>query len=105
MAPRPPSLATSGGSSSCGWSPRRWLTCSSGFSPDRSPASRTDVVERAVGQQSDFAVLLLIAIPVVLGVFIYLGYASIVWRARRAGTPDPLAGRPPAPTFECRSRG
>jgi cytochrome c oxidase subunit 2 len=45
----------------------------------------------AASQQSDFAILLLVALPVMLGVFIYLGYAAIVWRSR-PGVPEPVGG-------------
>jgi cytochrome c oxidase subunit 2 len=40
----------------------------------------------ASGQQFDFNVLFLMALPVVLAVWIYIGYALIHWRASRAGS-------------------
>jgi cytochrome c oxidase subunit 2 len=46
----------------------------------------------ADGQQFDFNILFLIALPVLLGVFIYLAYAAIVWRASRPGVPESVGG-------------
>ncbi|HMD44977.1 MAG TPA: cytochrome c oxidase subunit II, partial [Acidimicrobiales bacterium] len=45
----------------------------------------------AGGAQFDFNVLLVIALPVLLGVWIYMLYAIIVWRASRGGS-DPVGG-------------
>ena len=45
----------------------------------------------AAGDQFDANVLFVMAIPVVLGVWIYLAYALVTWRAR-PGTTDPVAG-------------
>jgi len=46
----------------------------------------------ADGQRIDFSVLFLIALPVLLGIFVYLAYASIVWRSSRPGVPEPEGG-------------
>jgi cytochrome c oxidase subunit II len=56
--------------------------------PHIPPGTMTDVAQ---GAQFDFNVLLVIALPVLLGVWIYLVYALVVWRASRGG-PDPVAG-------------
>jgi cytochrome c oxidase subunit 2 len=46
----------------------------------------------ASGQSTDFTVLFLMGLPIILGVWIYMGYALVVWRASRAGEGDPVAG-------------
>jgi len=46
----------------------------------------------AAGQQFDFTVLFLIALPVLLGVWVYMAYAALTWRASRAGVPEPVGG-------------
>jgi len=53
-----------------------------------------DMTSSAQGAQLDINVLFLAAIPVVLGVWIYYGYAIIFWRASRGGTD--LIGGPKA---------
>lgn len=45
----------------------------------------------ANGQQFDFNVLFIVAVPVLLAVWIYMAYAIFQWRASRGG-PEPLAG-------------
>ena len=45
----------------------------------------------AAGAQFDFNVLFVIALPVLLGVWIYMIYAFVMWRAARGG-PDPVGG-------------
>jgi cytochrome c oxidase subunit 2 len=45
----------------------------------------------AAGAQFDFNVLFIIALPVVLGVWIYFIYAVRTWRASKGG-PDPVVG-------------
>ena len=45
----------------------------------------------AAGAQFDFNVLFVIALPVLLGVWIYMIYAFVMWRASRGG-PDPVGG-------------
>jgi cytochrome c oxidase subunit 2 len=45
----------------------------------------------ADGAQFDFNVLLAIALPVLLGVWIYMIYVIVMWRASRGG-PDPVGG-------------
>jgi len=45
----------------------------------------------AAGAQFDFNVLFVIALPVLLGVWIYMIYAFVVWRASRGG-PEPVGG-------------
>jgi cytochrome c oxidase subunit II len=37
-------------------------------------------------------VLFLVALPVLVGVWVYLGYALIMWRASRPGLPEPVGG-------------
>jgi cytochrome c oxidase subunit 2 len=45
----------------------------------------------AAGAQFDFNVLFVMGLPVVIGVWLYLGYAVVMWRASRGG-PEPVAG-------------
>jgi len=45
----------------------------------------------ATGAQFDFNVLFVIALPVLLGVWIFMAYAVIMWRATRGG-PEPVGG-------------
>ncbi len=56
--------------------------------PHMPPGTMTD---SARGQQFDFNVLLVCAVPVVLGVWVYMAYAVWQWRAGRGG-PEPVAG-------------
>jgi cytochrome c oxidase subunit 2 len=56
--------------------------------PHIPPGTMTDT---ATGQQFDFNVLLIMAIPVILAVWVYMGYAIWKWRASRGG-PEPVAG-------------
>jgi cytochrome c oxidase subunit 2 len=46
----------------------------------------------ATGQQFDFNVLFLMGFPVMLGVWVYMGYAMVQWRASRPGLADPVGG-------------
>jgi len=46
----------------------------------------------ASGQQTDFIVLFMIALPVMLAVWVYMAYALIVWRGSGAGADDPEGG-------------
>ncbi len=45
----------------------------------------------AGGQQFDFNVLIMMAVPVILAVWVYGGYCLWAWRASRGG-PEPVAG-------------
>jgi cytochrome c oxidase subunit 2 len=45
----------------------------------------------ADGAQFDFNVLIIMAVPVLLAVWVYMGYALVQWRAGRGG-PEPVAG-------------
>ncbi|MGD0081985.1 MAG: cytochrome c oxidase subunit II [Acidimicrobiales bacterium] len=45
----------------------------------------------AGGAQFDFNVLIVVALPVMIAVWVYLGYALSTWRASRGG-PDPVVG-------------
>jgi len=45
----------------------------------------------ATGQQFDFSVLFVLALPVMIGVWVYMAYAIIMWRASRGG-PEPVGG-------------
>ncbi len=56
--------------------------------PHIPPGRMTDT---ASGAQFDFNVLFVIALPVLLGVWIFLIYAIVLWRASRGG-PDPVGG-------------
>jgi hypothetical protein len=42
-----------------------------------------DMTSAASGDQFDFNVLFMVALPVVVGVWTYMGYAVIMWRASR----------------------
>ena len=56
--------------------------------PHIPPGRMTDT---ASGAQFDFNVLFVIALPVLLGVWIFMIYAIVLWRASRGG-PDPVGG-------------
>ncbi len=56
--------------------------------PHVPPGRMTDT---AKANQFDFNVLFVIALPVLIGVWIYLAYAITVWSAKRGG-PDPVGG-------------
>ncbi len=57
--------------------------------PHVPPGTMTTTAEE---NQWDFNVLMVIALPVLIGVWVYLGYAIITWRASRAGVQDPVGG-------------
>ena len=46
----------------------------------------------AKSNQFDFTFLVLIALPVMIGVWVYLGYAIVTWSAKREGVPEPVGG-------------
>jgi cytochrome c oxidase subunit II len=46
----------------------------------------------ASGDQFDFTVLFVIALPVLIAVWVYMGYAVVMWRASRPGVPEPVGG-------------
>jgi cytochrome c oxidase subunit 2 len=46
----------------------------------------------ASGQQTDFIVLFMIALPVMLAVWVYMAYALIVWRGSRGNEDEPEGG-------------
>ena len=46
----------------------------------------------AKDDQFDFNVLFIIALPVILAVWTYLGYTLIMWRSGRKGLADPIGG-------------
>jgi cytochrome c oxidase subunit 2 len=56
--------------------------------PHIPPGKMTNTAD---GAQFDFNVLLVIALPVLLGVWIYMIYAIVTWRASRGG-PEPVGG-------------
>jgi cytochrome c oxidase subunit 2 len=56
--------------------------------PHIPPGTMTDTAQ---GAQFDFNVLMVIALPVLLAVWIYLIYAFVMWRESRGG-PDPVGG-------------
>ena len=57
--------------------------------PHVPPGRMTDM---ATGAAFDFNVLIVLALPVMVGVWVYMLYAVIVWRASKVG-PDPVATR------------
>ena len=56
--------------------------------PHIPPGTMTNVAD---GAQFDFNVLMVMAIPVLVGVWVYLAYALVMWRASRGG-PEPVSG-------------
>jgi cytochrome c oxidase subunit 2 len=56
--------------------------------PHIPPGTMTDTAQ---GAKWDFNVLFVIALPVLLGVWIYMIYAIVMWRASRGG-PEPVGG-------------
>ncbi len=51
-----------------------------------------NMTSAANGAQFDFNVLFYLALPVMLGVWVYLGYVTVMWRAGRRGVPEPVGG-------------
>lgn len=51
-----------------------------------------DMTTSAAGVQFDFNVIMLVAIPAVFGVWIFMGYALLVWRESRWGDREPVGG-------------
>ncbi|MGH9071761.1 MAG: hypothetical protein ACRDX8_11495, partial [Acidimicrobiales bacterium] len=51
-----------------------------------------DMSTSATGTQFDFNVLFYIGLPVMVGVWAYLGYAVYMWRESKPGAPDPVVG-------------
>ena len=49
------------------------------------------MTETARGNQLTFNILFVIALPVLIGVWVYLGYAIVMWSAKRGG-PEPVGG-------------
>ena len=62
-----------------------WLKC---VGPHVPPGRMTDT---ANGAAFDFNVLIVIALPVMIAIWVYLLYALLVWRAGHGG-PEPVAG-------------
>ena len=50
------------------------------------------MTQTATSDQFDFNVLFYIALPVMIGVWTYLGYAIVNWSAQRKGVADPVGG-------------
>ena len=46
----------------------------------------------AKSNQLDFNILLVIALPVLIGVWVYMAYAIVNWNAKRSSTPEPIGG-------------
>ncbi|HUY21646.1 MAG TPA: cytochrome c oxidase subunit II [Acidimicrobiales bacterium] len=57
--------------------------------PHIPPGAMSDT---ASGQQFDFNVLFMVALPVVLAVWVYGAYALITWRASKVGAQEPVGG-------------
>ncbi len=57
--------------------------------PHVPPGTMTD---NASDNQFDFNILLVIAVPVLIAVWVYLGYCIVMWRSTRKGVPDPVGG-------------
>ena len=56
--------------------------------PHVPPGTMTSTAEE---NQFDFNVLMVIAFPVLIGVWVYLGYSLVTWRASKGGD-DPVGG-------------
>jgi len=56
--------------------------------PHVPPGTMTSTAEE---NQFDFNVLMVIALPVLIGVWVYLGYSLVTWRASKGGD-DPVGG-------------
>jgi cytochrome c oxidase subunit 2 len=50
------------------------------------------MTETAINNQKTFNILLVIAMPVLIGVWVYLGYASTVWSAKHENAPESVGG-------------
>ena len=50
------------------------------------------MTETAKNNQMDFNILLVIALPVLIGVWVYLGYVIVFWNAKRANAPESIGG-------------
>jgi cytochrome c oxidase subunit II len=50
------------------------------------------MTNNAADNQFDFNILLVIALPVLIAVWVYLGYAIVIWRSSRKSTPEPVGG-------------
>jgi cytochrome c oxidase subunit 2 len=46
----------------------------------------------AASNQSDFNILMVVALPVLFGVWEFILYALITWRSKRPGVPEPIGG-------------
>lgn len=46
----------------------------------------------AASDQTDFNILMVIALPVLIGVWEYLFYAAVMWSSKRAGVPESVGG-------------
>jgi cytochrome c oxidase subunit 2 len=46
----------------------------------------------ASDNQFDFNILLVVALPVLIAVWVYLAYCMVTWRASRQGVPEPVGG-------------
>ena len=57
--------------------------------PHVPPGTMTSTAEE---NQFDFNLLIVIALPVLLAVWVYIGYSIVVWRSSRAGSADPVGG-------------
>jgi cytochrome c oxidase subunit II len=57
--------------------------------PHIPPGTMTSTAD---GQQFDFNILFIMALPVLLAIWVYMAYAIFMWRAGRGG-PEPVAGR------------
>jgi cytochrome c oxidase subunit II len=50
------------------------------------------MTNNAADNQFDFNILLVIALPVLIAVWVYLGYAIVMWRSSRRAAPEPVGG-------------
>ncbi len=50
------------------------------------------LTETALNNQQTFNILFVIAWPVLIGVWIYLAYAALIWSAKREGRPESVGG-------------
>ncbi len=57
--------------------------------PHVPPGTMTSTAEE---NQFDFNILIVIALPVLIAVWVYLGYSIVMWRAPKSGVADPVGG-------------
>jgi heme/copper-type cytochrome/quinol oxidase subunit 2 len=62
-----------------------WILVAPHMAPGR-------LTSTAKSDQFDFNFLALIALPVLIGVWVFMGYSIRTWSAKREGVPEPVGG-------------